>query len=299
MMAIPEAQLDTWSKQGSVVQSRDTYATVKKVLEDSDSPYYLRDFESFLQGSYANDTNVYRDSDVDIVMRLDSTWYHDAVTLSAEQYAAFERAHPGSAGYGLSQFKAEVANWLKQKFGNGVTAGSKAIFIPGNGTRRDCDVLPCANFRYYYRFNSLLDQSYAEGICFFLRDGTRIVNFPKQHSENCTAKHKATNQWFKPTVRIFKNMRNHMVNNGTLKDGIAPSYFIEGLLWNVPSENYGTSYDDTFVKTFNFLVSTDRKDFFCANGIHFLLRDNSHVSWPPANCEAYLSTLRDLWNNWS
>ena len=298
MVAIPEAQLDTWSKQGSVAQSRDTYAVVKKVLDDSGSPYCLKSFESFLQGSYANDTNIYRDSDVDIVMRLSSTWYHDARTLSADQYAAFERAYPGTASYGLSEFKAEVASWLKQKFGNGVTVGSKAIFIPGNGVRRDCDVLPCARFKYYYRFNSEADQSYADGICFFLNDGTQIVNFPKRHSENCTVKHKATNQWFKPTVRVYKNMRNYMIDNGTLKDGVAPSYFIEGLLWNVPPEKYGTSYDDTFTNTFNYLVSTDRKDFRCANDIHFLLRDSSHVSWSPANCQTYLNALGDLWNNW-
>lgn len=297
-MAIPETQLNTWSKQGSVAQSRDTYATVKKVLDDRGSPYYLKSFESFLQGSYANDTNVYRDSDVDIVMRLTSTWYHDAATLPADQYAVFERAYPGTASYGLSEFKTEVASWLKQKFGNGVRVGSKAIFIPGNGARRDCDVLPCARFKYYYHFKSEADQNYVECICFFLKDGTRIVNFPKQHSENCTAKHKVTNQWFKPVVRVYKNMRNYMIDNGTLLDSVAPSFFIEGLLWNVPPDKFGTSYDATFTNTFNYVVSTDRKDFRCANGIHLLLRDGSHTSWPLANCQTYLNALRDLWNNW-
>lgn len=81
-MATPESQLDTWSKQGSVAQSRDTYASVKNMLDNSGSPYYLKSFESFLQGSYANDTNVYRDSDVDVVMRL----------LPNDQYEAFARA---------------------------------------------------------------------------------------------------------------------------------------------------------------------------------------------------------------
>lgn len=268
------------------MQSRDTYATVKNTLEDNGTPY-LKSFESFLQGSYANDTNVYRDSDVDVVMRLDSIWYHDAPLLSNDQYQAFERAYPGNADYGLLEFKAQVAAWLKQKF-NGVTVGSKAIFIPGSGARRDCDVLVCARFKYYYRFNSINDESYSEGICFFLKDGTRVVNFPKQHSENCTARHKETSGWFKPTVRIYKNMRNFLVNSNMLQDGIAPSYYIEGLLWNVPVDKFGKSYDDTFVETFNYLVNADRSTFKCANGIHPLLQENSHVSWSPANCQAYL-----------
>ncbi len=296
-MAIPESQLETWSHQGSVAQSRDTYAIVKNTLEDTGSPYYLKSFESFLQGSYGNDTNVYRDSDVDVVMRLDSIWYHDANLLPEGQYEAFKRAYPGTADYDLPQFKAEVVKWLGQKF-NGVTVGSKAIFIPGNATRRDCDVLVCARFKYYYRFTSVGDENKAEGICFFLKDGTRIVNFPKQHSDNCTVKHKATNQWFKPAVRIYKNMRNYLVDHNMLRDGDAPSYYIEGMLWNVPAVKFGKSYDDTFVETFNYLINADRSTFKCANGIHALLEEGSHVSWSPANCQAYLDALRNLWNNW-
>ena len=293
-MAIPEAQLETWSHQGSVRQSHDTYATVKKTLEDSGSPYYLKSFESFLQGSYGNDTNVYRD--VDVVMRLDSTWYHDADLLPDDQYEAFKRAYPDSA-YSLSQFKAQVAAWLSQNF-NSVKVGSKAIFIPGSGSRRDCDVLVCARFKYYYSFNSLDNQSKAEGICFFLKDGTRIVNFPKQHSDNCTAKHKATSQWFKPTVRIYKNMRNYLLESNRLRHGTAPSYFIEGMLWNISADKFGTSYVDTFVATLNYLFGADRTTFKCANGIHPLLHENSHLSWSPANCQAYLDALSKLWNNW-
>lgn len=296
-MAIPESQLNTWSKQGSVAQSRDTYATVKNTLDSSRSPYYVKSFESFLQGSYANDTNVYRDSDVDVVMRLDSTWYNDAVLLPTDQYQAFERAYPGTADYGLPEFKTQVAAWLKEKFDR-VTVGSKAIFIPGSGARRDCDVLVCARFRHYYRFNGVNDERYAEGICFFVKDGTQIVNFPKQHSDNCTAKHKATSQWFKPTVRIYKNMRNCLVDSNVLQDGIAPSYFIEGMLWNVATDTFGKSYGDTFVATFNYLVNADRSTFKCVNGIHRLLQANSHVSWSPADCQAYLNALRDLWNDW-
>jgi hypothetical protein len=223
--------------------------------------------------------------------------YHDAQLLPNNQYQAFQRAYAGTADYGLPQFKAQVTAWLRQKF-NGVTVGSKALFIPGSGARRDCDVLVCARFKYYYRFNKLNDESYDEGICFFLKDGTQIVNFPKQHSDNCTAKHKATSQWFKPTVRMYKNMRNYLVDHNMLQDGMAPSYFIEGMLWNVPTDKFAKSYDDTFVATFNYLVEADRSTFKCANGIHPLLRANSHVSWLPANCQAYLSALRSLWNNW-
>jgi len=294
-VAVPESQLEAWSHQGAVTQSSDTYATVKRVLEDTNSPYYPKSFHTRLQGSYANDTNVYRDSDVDVIIRLDSVFYHDAPALPADQYRIFQRNYPGTAAYGLPEFKAEVANWLRQKFGN-INVGQKAIFIPRNNGRRDCDVLPCARFKSY-NYVTENDESFADGICFFLQDGTRIVNFPVQHGDNCTAKHKATNQWFKPTVRLYKNMRNYLVDRNIIQSGYAPSYFIEGMLWNVPSQNFGTTLDSTFVETFNYVSGADRSRFMCANGIHSLL-GTTPVNWPAHDCQAYLDALRHLWDSW-
>ena len=69
-MTIPESQLETWSHQGSVTQSSATYNTIKNVLKDADTPYAGKSYSVFLQGSYGNDTNIYAESDVDIVIKL-------------------------------------------------------------------------------------------------------------------------------------------------------------------------------------------------------------------------------------
>ena len=296
-MSIPEQQLETWSHQGAPAPSRDTYASVKKVLEDTGAPFADKNPQVFLQGSYANDTNVARDSDVDVVAYTEAVFAHDANTLPADQYQAFERAHPGSAAYSYSQYKQDVTRWLTQKYGSGVKAGRKAIYIPAGQNRRECDVLLAIEYRYYYRFNSATDQSHAKGICFYLPDGIQVVNFPKQHSDNCTTKHQATNSWFKRTVRVYKNMRNLMVDRNLLQNGVAPSYFIEGMLHNVPNDKFGVSFDNTFVETFNYIISTDRSQFYCANGIHKLL-GNSQVTWSSTNCQAYLTALQRLWTDW-
>ena len=77
-MAISEQQLQTWSHQGSVRGSSETYQVIKAALEDRSAPYAGHGFEVFLQGSYGNDTNIYAESDVDIVICLtevfDATW---------------------------------------------------------------------------------------------------------------------------------------------------------------------------------------------------------------------------------
>ena len=295
-MPIAKSQLETWSKQGVPGPSRDTYAAVKRILEDKAAPYAGKDADIFLQGSYGNDTNVSRDSDVDVVAFIATTFAHDAPTLAADQYQAFEKTYVGTASYSYQQYKKDVLTWLTSKYGNGVRAGKKAIYIPAGQTRRECDVLPAIQYRYYYRFNNALDQSYAPGICFYLQDGTQIVHFPKQHSANCTTKHQDTKSWFKPTVRIYKNMRNYMIERKQLTDGVAPSYFIEGMLYNVPNEKFGTSYEDTFVNTFNFLSSADRSSFKCANGIHTML-GTTPVTWRSENCLTYLEALKALWIN--
>ena len=111
-------------------------------------------------------------------------------------------------------------------------------------------------------------------------------------------KHKATESKFKPTVRIFKNMRNRMIKDGTLQEGIAPSYFLEGMLYNVPNEHFTGTYNDIFVACFNWIFPAERDKLVCANGLHWLVREEVHTSWSSANMTKFLDGARKLWNDW-
>jgi hypothetical protein len=289
-VAISEVQLATWGKQGPTAQFTATYDTLRAVLNDTDSPYYLKSFEIFLQGSYKNTTNVYGDSDVDVVIRLDTVFYTDLYFLNAEETARYNaQRSPGE--YSLAEFKTSVVAWLIKKYGSDVNPGKKAVFIKGNGTRRDADVLVCAKLRRYFTFPAYGDPVFADGVCFFLPDGTRIENFPEKHSENCTTKHQQTNQWFKHTVRIFKNLRNNMIENKIIEEGLAPSYFIEGLLYNVPPPQFGGTEQLNFRDVLNWLLTADRSEWVCANEQYKLL-GNGHVTWPDANCTKFLNAVK-------
>lgn len=296
-MAIPGAQLETWSHQGSITQSRTTYATIKNVLETPQAPYSGRTSTVFLQGSYGNDTNIYSESDVDIVILLTSCFYHDLESLPPDQTAAFKSVYP-DATYNLFDFKQEVMVQLNRVYGDRAKPGSKAIKIVGEGGRRNADVLIAAEFRRYHKFTSTSDERHETGICFFNSENARIANYPKQHSENCTAKHQATNGMFKPMVRIFKNMRTRLVETGVIQAGEAPSYYLEGLLFNVPNECFGGSYSDAFVKCINWLLAADRSSFVCANRQYYLLRENSPVTWRESQCTSFLSACCQQWNRW-
>jgi hypothetical protein len=297
-MPIPESQLETWSHLGPVTQSKQTYESIRKVLNDSASPYYSKDFAIFLQGSYGNDTNVYRDSDVDIVIRLNQTYYSDTNALTEGAKSGYDKAF-SRATYTYADFKADVIAWLTKTYGKDVVLGMKAIVVKGNGTRRDADVLVCAQHRRYWASSNGTDDQFDQGICFWTTDGTQIINFPNQHAENCTTKHQGSNQWFKPVVRVYKNMRNRMVDDAYIADGVAPSYFIEGMLWNVPAAHFGKSYEDSFVKTFNWMLKADKTKLACANDLFWLVRDNSQNCWPTAKFDTYLAAVKRYWNDWS
>jgi hypothetical protein len=296
-MAIPQSQLETWSHQGSVTQSSTTYATVKRALEAADSKYADKSFEVFLQGSYGNDTNIYAESDVDVVIRLDSIYYYDTSALTSEELAVFNSGFTAGT-YSYADYKSHVTSALQKSFGAAdVKAGKKAIKIKANGGRRSADVVVAAQFRRYYSGYSTLQ--YERGICFFNSNGDRIANYPKQHSENCTAKHQATNGRFKPMVRILKNMRSKLVEDGAIEPGDAPSYFLEGLLFNVPDDKFGTNYGDTFVAALNWILQAQRQDLVCANKQHYLVKDSAATCWPSNDCNHFLNAVTALWNNWA
>lgn len=297
-MSIPEAQLDSWSRQGSVQQSAATYQSIKLVLDNPRAPYSRRSCTSFLQGSYANDTNIIgRDSDVDIVLRSSATYFFDDDNLNAVEKQRFN-AETTPATYNFSTFKREVFEWVNASYNTEVKFGNKAISIAGDGNRRDADVIPCFEYRKYIRFNSLNDESYIEGICFFANDGTKIVNYPKQHSDNSTWKHQNTNGYYKPMVRILKNMRNKAIDQGILEEGVAPSYFIEALLYNAPHNLFGNGYANTFASTINWLNKADRSKFICVNEQYLLLHPFSPVTWRAEKCEAFIVAVCKLWNDW-
>jgi hypothetical protein len=296
-MAIPESQLSTWSHQGSITQSSATYNTVKNVLEAVGNPYSMKNYKVFLQGSYGNDTNIYAESDVDIVIKLDDCFRHDLNKLPSDQKEAFKAAH-SNATYTHIDFKRDVLSVLEGKYGDDIDPGDKAINIAANGNRRKVDVIAAIKYRRYHKFLSNSDQIYDEGICFYNGAGECIANYPQQHSANCTAKHQATNAWFKPMVRILKNMRSKLVEDGVIETGDAPSYYIEGLLYNVPKEKFGKSYDDSFVNCINWILEADRSKFVCANEQYYLLRENSPVTWRDSKCTEFLTAICDLWNQW-
>lgn len=298
-MSVSENQLETWSHIGSLVQSASTYQSIKAVIESRDSPYMNRGITSYLQGSYGNDTNIIgAEGDVDIVLRNKNVYYPDLHKLPADQKAHYDRIRTG-ASYSVEQFRIDVESWLRENYGKDFDPGTKALKIKGNGNRRPADVLACCQYRRYLRFNGREDSSWIEGVCFKLPNGKLIANFPRQHQENCVKKHQETDRYFKAMVRIWKNMRNNMQERGIIQSGIAPSYYIEGLLWNVPSHLFGQSYERTFLQCYSYLHYADKTQLVCANQNAWLIRKDETTSWDPEHFNRFFNALGGYWDSFS
>ena len=298
MMPIPESQLETWSRQGPITQSSNTYNSIKSVLESRTTSYAKKKFKVYLQGSYGNATNIYAESDVDIVIQLDDCFHSDLESLSDTEKSIHKLTYC-DAPYTHVDFKRDVLTVLKNQYGSALSEGNKAISIDANGSRRKVDVIIATQFRRYFKFRSVNDMEYIEGICFFDSSGNQIANYPKQHSANLTLKHQSTNQWLKPMIRILKNLRSKLVAEGAIDSKIAPSYYLEGLLYNVPPEKLGSSYQDSFVNAMDWIqTKADRNKLLCANEQYYLLWNNSQTSWERTDALAFIDAAIDLWNNW-
>lgn len=262
----------------------------KKAVEEKYG--FSPDLEVYLQGSYKNSTNVTQTSDVDVVVQLKTLWRDNREVLSADQRAKYEALH-SSVSYPFEAFNFAIMNAMQQYFGAGnVTNDNKCLKIKEHGKYGNADIVPCFTYRYYGYFESVEQQKFREGIYFFTNDGTFVRNFPKLHYEALTQKSEATNGIFKETVRMFKNMRDDLTDKGWLYSGVAKSYFIENLLYNLPNSCFTRTRMEAFKQVLallNMMLGANLiRNFKCANGIDGLFGERH---WSYYDAEHFFEAL--------
>lgn len=279
---INEEQLQTWAKAPSETEMgkiRHTREMVEESLQqhlpisEIKRQFNLSTFKYsvYLQGSYSNSTNIRYDSDVDIVVQLNSVFSYDDTQLTSGEKDLHSLVYPNTSAYTFSNFKKHVRDALVAGFGeNEVEYGKKCLKVKANTNRVDADVIPCFKHKLYKRFISHANQDYVPGIKFYNTDNNSlIINYPKVHLKNCESKNTDTGEKFKDVVRIFKNIKSKLVEENKLTTKEAPSYFIENILYNCSSQCFDGNYTENMTKTLQFLfdaINTGRlSGFICAN----------------------------------
>lgn len=292
---IPESQLETWSHQASTQRSAETYASISKALDAIERP----SFERFLQGSYANSTNIRADSDVDVVAAMTTTFRRSLERLPEIEKQRYRADHHAGT-YTYSEWRGIVLRALISYYGaSSVHEGNKAIRVDGSGQRLPADVLPAMQYRDFFEYRSYPGK-YRDGIVFEdQRDGRQIINWPKQHIANGKEKNSDANtgRRYKRYVRIFKNARNAADTRGYLDRRRVPSYFLEGLLYNVPNSNFETQHQSGFTAILLFLLDADLDTFLCQNGVTALLGPTPE-QWNESDALHAILGLGRLWKDW-
>ncbi|MFC4360182.1 nucleotidyltransferase [Halobium salinum] len=293
-MPIDTGTLESWAQyeSGPIDSAKRTHSRIQKELQSSETLAHA-DFDTYLQGSYANYTIVRASSDVDIVVQLTDMYYVDLSGLSPAERDHWRR-NSGDPDYSWHEFRSDVVDVLESRFGSSaVDPVGKAIEVEAGKLPLDADVLVCADHRDYYHYPN----GYHSGIAFFNLNNTKIVNYPKQHINNGSTRQSSTSNRFKETVRIFKRARNYLVDNNELNKENVPSYFIENLLYNVPDGRYTYNKQDRVAKILRYLNSTDYSDWTCQNGITDIF-GSGPAEWNTRYAGRYIDAMVTLWDNW-
>lgn len=291
VVALTSALLALWSRQGDDAASARTYQSIKAVIE-ADDALRRRSVEVYLQGSYANATNISGDSDVDVVVQSSVTFFPDYHReMPQYQRDALDRSFT-PAEYVYSSFKQDVSRALRTAFPGRVHEGSKALKVDATTLGFvNADVVPAFEYRLYTGYTP----PHIDGMAFLASDDEKFVNFPKQHRSNGEAKNKRCNGNFKPTVRILKNLRNALYESGVLPEDSIPSYYLECLVANAAdvkfrSHDLRQRVDDVLADLASALIAYERgwgEGFISLNGIVPLFGDGN-TQWNTQDARTFV-----------
>lgn len=227
------ALLSRWIKPSSddeKTQQDRAERLVRLAIKESAS-FDGSDIRIYTKGSYPNNTNVRRDSDVDVVVEMNDCLYSApkaGVTLLPKTTSSYRGIWTPSV------WRATVKSALVAYFGASSvdSTGKVAINITAvPGSRPSADVVPSFAYR---RYDNADRSDYEDGSTVFQTDNvTQIVNWPQQQLVNGRSLNMTTGGRYKNFVRALKNAENVLSAAGTIKD--LPSYFMECLVYNVPA----------------------------------------------------------------
>lgn len=226
-----EDQLAGWTGPSSDTEKDKQDRTERMIRQaiDSHEPFNNCSLKVFAKGSYANNTNVRSDSDVDIAVECTEVQYWDESEKGVRT--------PGKKYEGIwtpTKLRTELIAAMNAKFPNQVdTTGSTAIQINSSSARVDADVVPCFSYKYYMKSGT------RTGTKIFKTTGNSVVNYPAQQLENGKAKNNRTGYVYKKGARLLKRIENEMAADGIFRE--LPSYFMECLAYNCPDSIFARS----------------------------------------------------------
>lgn len=238
------------------------------------------EFRLFLQGSYANDTNIKTESDVDIALICDTRKYR--IYKDGNKTNIIKPNDSSIAPFNMDEFKKKLLGILKDKFGSSnVTMGKKSIKIAGDKDRKNVDLVPCFRVEMYNGSNADSAEFYTDGICIIGPGGKEIFNYPRIHIEKGKSKNGDTNQMYKKVVRVIKSIHSDRIGKSKNPSDKArlesiKSFVLECLVYTYPTEKFITdNLSKTVRKVVDYLaLEADYRTMKEINGINPLFNED-------------------------
>jgi hypothetical protein len=223
-----EKTFSQWAKPPGMTEEARCENAIKAIRNAISNSGELqnRNIKVFVQGSFRNNVNVRKDSDVDVGVVCFDSFY----PVYPEGQLAKSYGH-SDATYRYVTFKAELVEALRCHFGSGaVESGNKAIDVKENSYHVEADVVPFFEHRRYARASP-----YLSGVALFPDEGGVIINWPEQHNDNGVRKNKDTSRRYKSVVRILKSLRIEMQVAGLTAADPIVGFLIECMIFNSPN----------------------------------------------------------------
>lgn len=294
-----------WTLKSSTSE-QDRMERAERMVDDAIARHppfqaYAGKFCVYAKGSYANQTNVRQDSDVDVVVENQDVYHFDYIDTATANSATPDPSFvPYEGPWRHQKWRSEVENAMKNHFGSSDvdTSGNVAITIAEvPGSRPPADVVPAF---LYYRYDAPDRRAGTthEGSKVYKRDGSgHIINYPAQQLENGNAKDRRTNGKYKEFARALKNGENTLVATDLMEE--KPSYFMECLAYNVSDPDLTRGY--THSAWFQYALATlhnsllpaafDRDEWLEPNELKYLF--GPHQKWKVEDAREFTSKLWD------
>jgi hypothetical protein len=266
-MNISEDTFAFWSQGPSTTESAkcdNAESVVRKAIEVDDKLSGL-DISVFVQGSYRARTNIRQESDVDVCIRYNGSFFPEYPEgTTKETFGNVDGTLP------YADFKNMVETALKSRFGDaGVTRGKKAFDVHANTYRIDADVIPTFEHRRYTgRKNADGDWEYYSGVAFIPDDGNLIKNWPEQNYSNGVSRNNETSRRYKRAIRILKHLQNKMRSEGVSEASNIASFLVECLVWNTQAIAYQhATYTEDVRQLIIDIWNATKTDESCSNWV--------------------------------
>lgn len=276
-----ESQFREWAKPPGVTEQTRCDNAIKAIRNAIKASPALqnRNITVFSQGSYRNNTNVRKDSDVDVGILCTNTFFYDLPeNTTRETFGIIP------ATYHYEQYKKEIEEALVQYFSrSAVKRGNKAFDIHETSYHVEADVAAFFEHRRYASAGNC-----QTGVELQADDNNRVINWPEQHYTNGCRKNTETGTRFKSIVRVLKSLSNEMTDKGILAANL-PGFLMECLVWNVPNEHFQHyTYEDDVRSALAFLFNNTRSHESCkewgeVSELIYLFHSGQKLTWVAAH----------------